>query len=120
MAACVFAIPEYAKALEKLDLSWTSGRLADIMERYPVVLGYLFGRGTGEQQSVMVLYRHLYLAKMVARRSISFVKATGFSGNIEILQNAALGPQFNPVDDDGVVRGSFIFRIRGHTTAHSR
>ena len=101
-------IPEYAKALEKLgpelDLD---GRLADIMERYPVVLGYLFGRGTGEQQSVSGALPPPVLGEdAFARRSIPFVKATGFSGNIEILQNAALGAgHFNPwVDDDGVVR----------------
>ena len=78
-----------------------------ILQSGRVVLGYYFHHQTEDVLSTGVLPEPLFGNETKLNRTTYAVQATGFAGNIEILQRDALGAGFfsNPVvDDDGVYR----------------
>lgn len=84
------------------------GIFAETLQKYPVVLGYYFNIGGGltETPRTGELPEPLFDKSIFRGKSIQFMTATGYGGNIKSLQSSALGAGHftQQPDRDGVVR----------------
>jgi adenylate cyclase len=101
--------PAFAARLEKLRPSLDHDRqFAEVIARYPVVLGYYFNGEVdkaGATRSGTLPPPSLVAGSFQGRR-VAVSKANGFGANLEAFQRVALGAgHFNPnLDLDGIVR----------------
>ena len=81
---------------------------ADEMRKWPVVLGFALG---GKQERSGVLPRPVFDAKALAGAEYRYFSATGYSGNIPVLQEAATaaGHFYPALDQDGITRSVPMF-----------
>ena len=84
------------------------GRFAEMIQKYPVILGYYFNfAASGEDASkIGRLPAPTFVKGTFKGKRIAFLEADGYGANIGQLESSALGSgHFNPVNDpDGVVR----------------
>lgn len=83
------------------------GRLARVLQRYPVILGFHLSSGAGAARSGALPPPVLPAAGELAGQ---FSQWSGYGGNLPILQQAAIGAGFlgAPVDPDGVTRRAWL------------
>ena len=106
-------ISEYKATLEKLRPQLDYDKLfAEEIGKHPVVLGFFLG---GKSEKSGVLPAPIFDANNLGKETISHHLATGYSGNIEILQKnaAAAGHLYPSLDFDGITRRVPIFMRYG-------
>lgn len=83
------------------------GRLAKVLHRYPVVLGFHLSNGDAAARSGAL---PMPLRPDVAEQAGQFSQWNGYGGNLPRLQNAAIGAGFlsAPVELDGVTRRAWL------------
>ena len=74
--------------------------------QYPIVLGYYFNLGTGDNVKAGALPLPTIFSDEASIKEGSVVEGTGYGSNIAVLTDAALAAgHFNPiVDPDGLIR----------------
>ncbi len=107
--------PEFQAFLQKHRASLDYDRIfADEIAKYPVVLGYFLG---GKTDKAGVLPPPTFDAKAIGDPSWVYIHnlATGYSGNLEILQKnaAGAGHLYPSLDFDGLTRRVPIFMKYG-------
>jgi adenylate cyclase len=89
----------------KLDFD---GLFGAAIQKYPVILGYYFNFGGGEEQTAKIgtLPKPTFVKGTFTGKNVEFRRADGFGANLAQLQGNALSAgHFNPLPDpDGVVR----------------
>ncbi len=82
------------------------GRLARILQRYPVILGFHLSAGAGAARSGALPPPLPVAAELAAQ----LAQWNGYGGNLPILQQAAIGAGFlgAQVDPDGVTRRAWL------------
>ena len=100
---------EYQAFLQRARASLDYDRLfADEIRKWPVVLGFLLG---ANEEKSGVLPAPSFDAKVLANAEYRYFSATGYSGNIPMLQAAATaaGHLYPALDQDGVTRSVPMF-----------
>jgi adenylate cyclase len=100
---------QYNAALARLRPSLDYDRLfADEIAKHPVVLGYFLG---GKIDRAGVLPQPAFELSALGKDSITHHVATGYSGNLEVLQESATaaGHLYPALDFDGVTRRVPVF-----------
>ncbi len=84
-------------------------RLAMVMRRYPVILGFHLSTGAGAARSGQ-LPPPVAIEPALAAQARSLTQWAGYGGNLAILQQAATAAGFlsAPLDSDGVTRRAFL------------
>ena len=99
--------PAYIESLEKIrpQLEYDS-IFGELLMQYPIVLGYYFNLGTGDNVKAGALPLPTIFSDEVSIKAGSVVEGTGYGSNIAVLTDAALAAgHFNPiVDPDGLIR----------------
>ena len=88
------------------------GRLAMVMRRYPVILGFHLSSSTGAAQSGQ-LPPPVVIEPALAAQAANLTQWAGYGGNLAILQQAATAAGFlsAPLDPDGVTRHAFLLAV---------
>ncbi len=99
-------VAQYHDALEKLTPTLDHDRLfAEKLKGRPVVLGYYFDTSPGQTRSSGALPPPAFPSGAFKATDTVFVKAYGYGGNLDELQEAASGGHFDPLPDiDGISR----------------
>ena len=107
--------PDYQAFLQKARLTLDYDRLlAEEISKYPVVLGFFLGGKTDKSGALPL---PTFMEKSLGKAEWEFMHnlATGYSGNIELLQKqaSAAGHLYPSLDFDGVTRRVPIFMKYG-------
>ena len=84
------------------------GRFAEMIQKYPVILGYYFNFAAAGEEAAKIgqLPPATFVKGAFKGKRIEFLDADGYGANISQLESSALGAgHFNPdTDPDGVIR----------------